>query len=271
MHLGMTGRFSHRPRQRRGSARFAHDASAMRRSTSISCSISATAPRSATPMRGASADGPDSGRAARQHALFKGLGIEPLEPRLHAGMARRAAQGQGHLDQGGAARSEADRRARQHLCLRGAVRAGISPLSSRARSPRNPASRPRRPKRLVAAIKAVLEDAIKAGGSSLRDYQPRRRQARRAFSTASRSTTARASPAQEKAAEEPYAASSREDARPSIVQPVNARGLEPHVCECLHRQGARTRGTEKDTAPMRRSSSRPRARSGSSRSTARMR
>src|SRR5680860_65350 len=46
-----------------------------------------------------------------------------------------------------------------------------------------------------------------------------------AFSTNSRSIAARASRALEKAAEEPYAASSREDAPPFIVQPVNARGL----------------------------------------------
>ena len=80
MHLGMTGRFSHRPRQRRA-GEISRTKRAQRRSTSISSSISVTAPRSATPMRAASAiwisfrpSGLD------QHALFKGLGVEPLSP-----------------------------------------------------------------------------------------------------------------------------------------------------------------------------------------------
>src|SRR5680860_1880856 len=68
-----------------------------------------------------------------------------------------------------------------------------------------------------------------------------------AFSTDSRSIAARASRAQEKAAEEPYAASSREDAPPFIVQPVNARGTKDHhVLERLHCQGAGARSSEKE-------------------------
>ena len=162
-------------------------------------------------------------------------------------MARRSAQGQGHLDQGGAARPEADRRPRQHLCLRGAVsrrhladqargharhqiRQADREDGSAGRRHQGRAGRRHQGRRLVAARLQARRRQARPLPAPLQDLRPR----------------GQALPA-EKAAEEPYAASSREDARPSIVQPVNARGLEPHVRECLHRQGTRTRGgAEKD-------------------------
>ena len=51
-------------------------------------------------------------------------------------------------------------------------RAGLDPCKRR-RAPGHarPASRRRRAERLVAAIRAVLAEAIAAGGSSLRDYR----------------------------------------------------------------------------------------------------
>ena len=61
--------------------------------------------------------------------------------------------------------------ARQYLCLRGAVaRADIADRDQRAGSPPAAASRPRRRAASPTAIREVLEAAIAAGGSSLRDH-----------------------------------------------------------------------------------------------------
>lgn len=105
------------------------------------------------------------------HALFRGLGVEPLGQDLDAGYLARAARGRKTdlkaflLDQriiaglGNIYVSEA------------LFRAGLSPrrrastLSDRKGQPSA------RTEQLVAEIKAVLNDAIAAGGSTLRDYR----------------------------------------------------------------------------------------------------
>ena len=142
-----------------------------RRSMSTSCSISPTAPQSATATPAASAHGSRSGASASGACAVQGPRHRAARPRLHRRVACLPAQGQDDLDQGGAHRSEADRRARQHLCLRGAVsRRHLADTGSPARSPPRPASRPKQPRRSSKPIKSVLGEAIKAGGSTLRDY-----------------------------------------------------------------------------------------------------
>ena len=95
---------------------------------------------------------------------FAAMGPEPLGPDLTAG----ASQGRPRRAQAGgeaaAARPANCRRPRQHLRLRGALPRRIDP-----RKPAGQVSKPAL-ERLVAAIREVLEEAIEAGGSSLRDY-----------------------------------------------------------------------------------------------------
>jgi formamidopyrimidine-DNA glycosylase len=110
------------------------------------------------------------GEHLEEHALFKGLGIEPLSPAFtpewlaHRLKGKTTSTKAALLDQrlvvglGNIYVSEA------------LHRAGISPLR-RAGSIATKSGKPtKQTEALVAAIKAVLLDAIKAGGSTLRDY-----------------------------------------------------------------------------------------------------
>jgi len=110
------------------------------------------------------------GEHLEEHALFKGLGIEPLSEAFTASWLAQRLKGKttsikaALLDQrlvvglGNIYVSEA------------LHRAGISPLR-KAGSLAARSGRPtRETKALVAAIRAVLRDAIKAGGSTLRNY-----------------------------------------------------------------------------------------------------
>ena len=104
----------------------------------------------------APAQGPRSG-AARQ--------------RIRRGDAGARLRRQEDVAEGGAARSARRRRPRQYLRLRGAAsRASVAAaLGLDACDPqRAPTDHARR---LVSAIRAVLNDAIQAGGSSLRDHR----------------------------------------------------------------------------------------------------
>ncbi len=106
-----------------------------------------------------------------RHPLMHGLGVEPLGPELTPDYLARARERQGRRPQGVSFRSAHRGGARQHLRVRGAVSrragadAGRSLPGDEARTPDE------RARRLVAAIKAVLAEAIGAGGSSLRDYR----------------------------------------------------------------------------------------------------
>ena len=141
-------------------------------STTTSCFTWIRAPRSPTTTRAASAIMllvPE--RELAEHPLMHGLGVEPLGPELTPAYLAQRAQGQGRRSQGVSLRPAHRGGARQHLRVRGAV-------SGRARA-EAPGSEPgdedraphRARRRLAAAIRAVLKDAIAAGGSSLRDYR----------------------------------------------------------------------------------------------------
>ena len=80
-------------------------------------------------------------------------------------------RGQEDVAQSRVARSARGGRARQYLCLRGAVpRPALAEAASSTIADRN--GKPNeRAVALVDAIKAVLKDAIEAGGSSLRDHR----------------------------------------------------------------------------------------------------
>ena len=151
-------------------------------------------------------------RAARQRARRR-----RRSPRLLRGPHRAA--------QGGADGPAADRRARQHLCLRGAVAgAAVARPRRRARSPRKTGTPTRggRPAR--------RGDPRGARGGDRRRRlvaprpHPRRRASSATSSTPSRSTTARASPARGRTAAASSAAWSSPAARPSIVRSASAEG-----------------------------------------------
>ena len=111
------------------------------------------------------------GERLEQHALFKGLGMEPLSKAFTPAMARAASQGQDHLDQGRAPRPEIGGGTRQHLRFGGAPSRRAFPRCGKAGSLATRSGKPTtETKALVAAIRVVLEAAIKAGGSTLRDY-----------------------------------------------------------------------------------------------------
>ncbi len=107
-----------------------------------------------------------------QEPLLRALGPEPLGNAFDAAHAGAGLRRQEDQPEGGAARPARRRRARQHLCLRGAAsRAAVAQARAPRPSRRDRARRNERAERLVDAIKAVLNDAIEAGGSSLRDHR----------------------------------------------------------------------------------------------------
>ena len=110
-------------------------------------------------------------KALDDEPLLRGLGPEPLGNEFDAGDAGALLRQQEDQPEGGAARPARGRGPRQHLCLRGAV----SRASVAATAGRDAGDKEGRPtdhaRRLVTAIHAVLNQAIKAGGSSLRDHR----------------------------------------------------------------------------------------------------
>ena len=100
------------------------------------------------------------------------LGPEPLGNAFDGAMLAEACAGQEDLAQGGAVGPARRGGARQHLCVRGAApRASLAQahrLDDRERTRREPNERAHA---LADSIRAVLNDAIRAGGSSLRDHR----------------------------------------------------------------------------------------------------
>jgi formamidopyrimidine-DNA glycosylase len=106
-----------------------------------------------------------------QHALFKGLGVEPLSPGFTADwLAMRLKAKKTPIKV-----ALVDQRLIAGLgniyACEALFRAGISPLKLAGTLATKSGKPVKRTEVLVAAVKAVLEDAVKAGGSSLRDYR----------------------------------------------------------------------------------------------------
>lgn len=104
------------------------------------------------------------GRAAAEHPLLSRLGVEPLSQAFDASYLHRATRGR-HT-------------ATKLILMDSHIVAGIGNIyasESLFRAgvrPTRPAHRVTRPdcERLVAAVRSTLEDALRAGGSSLRDF-----------------------------------------------------------------------------------------------------
>ncbi len=110
------------------------------------------------------------GDALDGHKLFKGLGIEPLSPDFTAGwLASRLAGKKTSIKA-----ALVDQRLIAGLgniyASEALFRAHVSPLRSASTLATKGAKPTARTKALTAGVKAVLNEAIQAGGSSLRDY-----------------------------------------------------------------------------------------------------
>ena len=169
MHLGMTGRFS--VDQNGALGRFAHEASTAPKHEHIVFHLG----------NGTSVHYSDARRfgymdliptkGLDQHALFKGLGIEPLSPGFTAEWLVQRLKGKATSIKAALVDQRLIAGLGNIYASEALYRARISPLK-RAGSLVSKSGKPTKQiEALVAAIKAVLEGAIKAGGSSLRDYR----------------------------------------------------------------------------------------------------
>ena len=171
-----------------------------------------------------------------QHPMLAGLGVEPTGNALERRTDRRPVPRPRDAAEIGAARPAADRRHRQHLCVRGAV-AGEAVAAARRGLDRQPG--PAKPRR------GPIASPRRCDRSSPRRSRPAARRcatisrptARSAISsTASRSTIARASPARAATAAASSRASCRPAARPSI-----ARSASDELERCRDRLDERMR------------------------------
>jgi len=173
MHLGMTGRFS--IDRANGAAetpsRFAHpQADAPKHEHIVFHLGDGTAVRYSDARRFGYMD-LISQNTLEQHALFKDLGVEPLSPAFTPGWLAPRLKGKATSIKVALVDQRLIAGLGNIYANEALFRAGISPLKlagSLATKSGNPT---KKTEALVAAVKAVLEDAIKAGGSSLRDYR----------------------------------------------------------------------------------------------------
>jgi formamidopyrimidine-DNA glycosylase len=173
MHLGMSGRFTvHAPDGRKGQVgKFAHEVGGDAKHDHVVFHMD----------RGATVTYNDPRRFGYMllipeaelgvHPLMRGLGVEPLGPELTPEYLARRAKGKA-VDLKAFLSDQRIVAGLGNIYVCEALfRAGLSPLraaSSLARKDGKPTERARR---LESAIRAVLQDAVAAGGSSLRDYR----------------------------------------------------------------------------------------------------
>jgi formamidopyrimidine-DNA glycosylase len=107
----------------------------------------------------------------QEHPLMHGLGVEPLSADLSPEyLARRAAGKKVDLKAFLSDQRIVAGLGNIYVC-EALFRAGLSPLRKAATIATRSGRPTERAEKLVAAIRAVLKDAIAAGGSSLRDYR----------------------------------------------------------------------------------------------------
>jgi formamidopyrimidine-DNA glycosylase len=107
----------------------------------------------------------------QEHPLMHGLGVEPLSADLSPEyLARRAAGKKVDLKAFLSDQRIVAGLGNIYVC-EALFRAGLSPLRKAATIAARSGAPTKRAEKLVAAIRAVLKDAIAAGGSSLRDYR----------------------------------------------------------------------------------------------------
>ena len=173
MHLGMTGRFTidHANGKTNAPGQFAHPLTDTPKHEHIVFHLGdGTAIRYSDTRRFGLMDLVPADRL-ESHALFKGLGIEPLSKAFTADWLAQKLKGKATSIKAALVDQRLIAGLGNIYACEALFRARVSPLrlagSLATRSGKPTSKTPA----LVAAVKAVLEDAIKAGGSSLRDYK----------------------------------------------------------------------------------------------------
>jgi formamidopyrimidine-DNA glycosylase len=173
MHLGMTGRFSidRANGAEKVPSRFAHPQADIPKHEHIVFHLGdGTAIRYSDARRFGYMDLIPT-EALSEHALFKGLGIEPLSPAFTPEWLAVRLKGKATSIKAALVDQRLIAGLGNIYACEALYRAKISPLK-RAGSLATKSGKPtKKTEALVAAIKSVLEGAIEAGGSSLRDYK----------------------------------------------------------------------------------------------------
>jgi formamidopyrimidine-DNA glycosylase len=105
-----------------------------------------------------------------EYALFKGLGVEPLSEALTPQWLAARLKGKATSIKAALIDQKLIAGIGNIYACEALYRAGISPVRLTGTLATKAGKPTKKTEALVAAIKAVLEDAIRAGGSSLRDY-----------------------------------------------------------------------------------------------------
>jgi formamidopyrimidine-DNA glycosylase len=105
------------------------------------------------------------------HALFMGLGVEPLSEALTPGWLAARLRGKANSIKAALVDQRLIAGLGNIYACEALYRAGISPLRLAGSLATKSGKPTKKTEALVASVKAVLEEAIKAGGSSLRDYK----------------------------------------------------------------------------------------------------
>lgn len=105
-----------------------------------------------------------------EHALFKGLGVEPLSEAFTPKWLAARLKGKATSIKAALIDQKLIAGIGNIYACEALYRAGISPVRLAGTLATKSGKPTKKTEALVAAIKAVLEDAIRAGGSSLRDY-----------------------------------------------------------------------------------------------------
>jgi formamidopyrimidine-DNA glycosylase len=108
--------------------------------------------------------------ALKDHALFKGLGVEPLSPAFTSDWLASRLKGKATSIKTALVDQRLIAGLGNIYACEALYRAGISPLKLAGSLATKSGKPTKKTEALVAAVKSVLEDAIKAGGSTLRDY-----------------------------------------------------------------------------------------------------
>jgi len=106
-----------------------------------------------------------------EHKLFKGLGVEPLSPDFTPEWLAKRLKGKATSIKAALLDQKLIAGLGNIYACEALHRAGISPLKLAGTLATKSGKPTKRTEALVASIKAVLENAIRAGGSSLRDYR----------------------------------------------------------------------------------------------------
>jgi formamidopyrimidine-DNA glycosylase len=173
MHLGMTGRFSidHVNGAATESGRFAHPEKPVPKHEHIVFHLrDGTAVRYSDTRRFGLMDLVPAA-ALDSHALFKGLGVEPLSSAFAPAWLASRLNGKATSIKAALVDQKLIAGLGNIYACEALYRAHISPLKL-AGSLATKAGKPtKKTEALVESVKAVLKDAIRAGGSSLRDYK----------------------------------------------------------------------------------------------------